>query len=164
MNRILLGAAFALASTATVARDIVIVVPLEISGLPPDVQSARVECLISRSADRNPSQVMGQQTTYVPLVNGRYSGQIRVRILPGGYPRSVNPIPDVGFYRCQMDFWWTCTSSSGGEGVCVHRPGPEEGTGPGAALFRRAEGRPFTYRIEGVIDPRSAVQLPRRDL
>ena len=164
MKCILLGTAFGLASMAVVASDIVVVVPVEISGLPPDVQSARVECLIDNAADRDFSRVMGRQSTIIPLVNGAYSGQIRVRIIPGGYPRGANPIPDVRFYSCNLNFTWTCTSSTGGAGICNYVPGYSEGESPGAALFRRAEGRPLSYRIEGEIDPRSAVRLPRRDL
>ena len=162
MDRILLTALLSLAAAVASASDVVVVVPVEISGMPPDVQSASVECLIDNAADHNFSQVMGRQTTIIPLVGGRFSGQIRVRVIPGGYPRGANPTADVRFYLCKLNFIWTCTSSSGGEGICTYVPRSAEDGSPGAALFRRADGKPFSYRIEGEIDPSTAVRLPRR--
>lgn len=145
--------------TAAEAKSIVLVVPVDISNLPPDAHTARLTCRVFSNTERE----MGRETALLPLVDGGYSGNVRLRFVPGGYPRDANPIPDAASYRCSLVFNWTCTSSTGGDGRCEFRPfDPDQVDGPAGSLFTRAEGQPARFRLEGSFDPATATELPRR--
>lgn len=145
--------------TAAEAKSIVLVIPVDISNLPPDAHTARLACRLFSNTERE----MGSEAALIPLVDGGYSGNVRLRFVPGGYPRNANPIPDAASYRCSLVFNWTCTSSTGGDGRCVFRPwDPDQIDGPAGSLFRRAEGQPARFRLEGTFDPETATELPRR--
>ena len=156
---VLLAVVLTLMTTNAAARDIIFVMPIDISGMPPDVDTAKLEC--SLQSDRG--RVMGHTRVYVPLVNGGYLGQVRARFLPSGYPANVNPIPDAHSVSCTMVFNWACTSSTGGLGRCEYRPwDTRQAEGPAGPLFETIPGEPKNWDTGATFDPEDAVELPRR--
>lgn len=154
MKNLLLGVLLSLMAGSVSAHSIVIVVPLDISGLPPDVYLGTLACRILNAA----REEIGHTSVNIPLVEGGYHGQVRVSIRPAGYPISVNPIPDVDSYHCGMSFEWRCTSSAGDLGRCSYYGG---GSGRGAVLFETQPGHPEQLEAESAVDPADAVELPR---
>ncbi len=155
----LLAVALTLMTVTAAAHDIIIVMPIEISGMPPDVHTAKLSCSLTSDGGRQ----MGRTDIFVPLVNGGYSGQVRARFLPSGYPASVNPIPHARSAGCSMVFNWACTSSTGGTGRCEYRPWDTSlGETPAGPLFETVPGEPKHWGIGASFDPEDAVELPRR--
>lgn len=141
------------------ASNMILVVPVEITDLPPDVHTARLECTLFSSTGRE----MDRSTTSIPLHNGGHSGQVRVDFRPSGYPASANPIDDMARYSCRMSFNWSCTSGTSAEGLCEWRPWYSPGTGsPGNSLFVQPSGSAVTYDLADEFDPDLATELPRR--
>ena len=141
------------------ARSIQLVFPVEISNLPPDVHTAKITCTLEGPESRR----MGQTDIYLPLVDGGFSGQVRARVIPSGYPSSVDPVPDARAFDCTMVFNWACTSGTGDLGRCEYRPWDASlAEGPAGALFRTdpASSPNWEFRVE--FDPATAENLPRR--
>ena len=156
---VLLAVGLALITTTAVARDIILVMPIDISGMPPDVHTAKLTCSLTSDGRRQ----MGRTEIYIPLVNGGYSGQVRARFLPSGYPASVNPIPHARSALCSMVFNWACTSRTGEISRCEYRPWDASlDETPAGPLFETVPGEPKHWGGGASFDPEDAVELPRR--
>lgn len=147
----------ALLSGPALAADMILVVPVNITNLPPDVDSARISCVLRSDTGREMDRVM----TRIPLQNGGHVGQVRVRFVPSGYPRGSDPVPDMASYSCRTVFEWVCTSSTSADGRCEYRPWTTEPT-PADILFESPPGAAKLYDFEDEFDPDDAVELPRR--
>lgn len=150
-------AASTLFTSSAHAGDMILVVPVNITNLPPDVHTARLNCTLFSDTGRE----MDRATTSIPLSNGAHVGQVRVRFVPSGYPRSANPVPDMASYTCRTVFNWTCTSGTSADGLCEYRPWTSEPT-PADSLFQSPPGAAKVYDISGEFEPDDAVELPRR--
>ena len=141
------------------ASEMLLVVPVEVSKLPPDVHTARLDCRLFNEGGSE----MDHVTTDIPLFNGGHSGQVRLQFRPSGYPLSANPIPDMASYSCKMSFLWTCSSGTSADGLCEWRPwfDPLHGS-PGDVLFESPSSVVNVWEIEGEFEPDDAVELPRR--
>ena len=127
--------------------------------LPPAVHTARITCTLEGPEGRE----MGDTVIYLPLVDGGFSGHVRAKVIPRGYPASADPIPDARAFTCRMVFEWACTSDTGGLGRCEYRPWDASlAAGPAGSLFRTAPDRPADWELRVEFDPATAEELPRR--
>ena len=150
----------ALAASAGAERgDFMIVVPVEISAMPPAVTHGRLHCKLKNAS----GGVMGDETARFRLENGGFSGRMRVHIRPGGYPPGVDPVPDGRKAECSLAFEYICTSASGGPGTCMTSDNAfvPEGN-PARSLFTPRPGAPLQTRISAGFDSADAPHLPRR--
>ncbi len=155
------------AGAAIAAPRLRLVIPVEVSNLPPAVIKGRVHCLVSSAESYDATRVIGDAWSEFAIEGGRYSGRIGMDVLPEGFPVGTDGTTEARSYSCALFLMYRCSTPDGADGWCTSAGGGRAmptTPAPVAALFATDPARPPSAIIQGTISRAGATTLPIRSM